>query len=286
MNRSRPPGRLKQRAITALLLLPVVVGALVYLPSAWLGVAVGVFVLVAAREWAMLSGLTRVGEQTAYLMVLALIGVVGLWVVHDIPAAAAVVAALGVIWWICALVGLLAASDSYGGIFRFLPVRLVAGVLALVPAWLTTIYLHATDPKSPAGVLFVFALVWIADSSAYFVGKAWGRTKLAPNVSPGKTVEGLLGAVAAVVVLAYICGTMIWHLQGSILFMWIAVAVTALFFSVVGDLVESKLKRVAGVKDSGTWLPGHGGALDRIDALTAAVPAFVFAWVLLLDIQA
>jgi phosphatidate cytidylyltransferase len=131
-------------------------------------------------------------------------------------------------------------------------------------------------------MLFAFTLVWLADSAAYFVGKTWGHTPLAPRISPGKTIEGLLGGVAAVVVLAYFCGTMIWQLNGYSLILWVLLANVTMLFSVVGDLVESKLKRLAGTKDSGSGLPGHGGFLDRIDSLTAAIPTFAFGWVLFL----
>jgi phosphatidate cytidylyltransferase len=109
-----------------------------------------------------------------------------------------------------------------------------------------------------------------------------GRTKLAPHISPGKTVEGVAGGVLAVVLLAWLCGTMLWKFEGILLAMWTGLAALTALFSVAGDLTESKLKRIAGVKDSGRLLPGHGGVLDRIDALTAAAPVFGLGVILLL----
>jgi phosphatidate cytidylyltransferase len=134
-------------------------------------------------------------------------------------------------------------------------------------------------------LLFILVMVGVADTAAYAAGHAFGRTKLAPTVSPGKTVEGVLGGAVGVVLLSYFCGTMLWHFAGRQLAEWVGMTVLAGLVSVIGDLSESKLKRVAGVKDSGTLLPGHGGILDRIDAVTAAAPVFTWGWLLLFDVH-
>lgn len=144
-----------------------------------------------------------------------------------------------------------------------------AGFAVLVPAGL------AMDSLKPAEVLVVLVLVWIADSAAYFVGRAWGRRKLAPAISPGKTWEGavggLIGAALYAIIIAFFTD------PGA----WLALVVTALLLgmaSIVGDLFESAVKRQAGVKDSGALLPGHGGILDRIDSTTAALPLAALLW--------
>jgi phosphatidate cytidylyltransferase len=163
---------------------------------------------------------------------------------------------------------------------------LIAGVLTLVPAWAALGWLHLGDPGAPRLLLFVLLLTVAADTAAYFAGHAFGRTRLAPAISPGKTVEGVAGGVAGVVLLAYFYGTMVVDLHGSALALWLALAAASGLVSVLGDLNESKLKRIAGAKDSGTLLPGHGGVLDRIDALTAAAPTFAWGWLILFDARA
>jgi phosphatidate cytidylyltransferase len=160
--------------------------------------------------------------------------------------------------------------------------RIVGGFLVLVPLWVAAVYLLAADDERPRVLLFLLVLVWVADSAAYFAGSIMGRTKLAPHVSPGKTVEGVAGGVLGVVLLAWLCGTILWKFEGMLLAMWTGLAAVTALFSVVGDLTESKLKRIAGVKDSGRLLPGHGGVLDRIDALTSAAPVFALGAIFLL----
>jgi phosphatidate cytidylyltransferase len=164
--------------------------------------------------------------------------------------------------------------------------RVVGGFLVLVPLWVAAVYLLAADDETPRVLLFLFVLVWVADSAAYFAGSIMGRTRLAPHVSPGKTVEGVAGGMLGVVLLAWLCGTMLWKFEGMLLAMWVGLAAVTALFSVVGDLTESKLKRIAGVKDSGRLLPGHGGVLDRIDALTSAVPVFALGVIFLLKLDA
>ncbi|MFQ5936224.1 MAG: phosphatidate cytidylyltransferase [Acidiferrobacterales bacterium] len=281
MSKSRPPGKLRRRALTALVLLPLVVAATTFLPSAWLAVFLGVFVVVAAWEWTILAGLNDIRWQVLYLLVLVGLEVLAIWVAWDDAEAALVLTTLALLWWVWAFIDLQRHGSKASGLFSSRLGKLVTGGLVLLPVWFAAVYLHHADPMKPAALLFAFSLVWLADTSAYFAGRQWGKTQLAPAVSPGKTIEGLIGALAAVTLLAYICGTMIWHLHGFKLVIWLFVALGTALFSVVGDLVESKLKRLSGAKDSGSWLPGHGGVLDRIDAVTAAVPVFACGWIML-----
>ena len=141
---------------------------------------------------------------------------------------------------------------------------IAAGVIVLIPAG------YALAVLQPRQVLAALILVWVADTAAYFVGRKWGRRKLAPSISPGKSWEGAWGGIAAAVAYAIICGTFLLGPVG-----WLTLAVTAALLaaiSIVGDLFESAAKRQAGVKDSGTLLPGHGGIMDRIDSATAVLP--------------
>jgi phosphatidate cytidylyltransferase len=143
-----------------------------------------------------------------------------------------------------------------------------AGFAVLVPAGLALLVLQ------PLHVLLVLILVWIADSAAYFVGRRWGRRRLAPSISPGKSWEGAGGGVIGALAYAIICG---FFIEGLAWAPYLAAAAVLAIVSIVGDLFESAAKRQAGVKDSGTLLPGHGGILDRIDSATAVLPLAALA---------
>jgi phosphatidate cytidylyltransferase len=266
---------LKQRIITVLLLVPPLLVALFYLSSPWIAALFGVFVLAGAWEWATLCDL-RGSRRIAYVGAVMAVGTAAVFFAATIPRAFLAVLVLGACWWLYAL---LALHRSFGAIYHSCVGRRVAGFLVLIPAWVAVTLLHATDARAPSLLVFVLVLVAFSDTGAYAAGHAFGRTKLAPTISPGKTLEGALGGLVAVLLLAYICGTLFWEYEGAALAMWLLLAGITALVAVLGDLVESKVKRVAGVKDSGTLLPGHGGVLDRIDAITAAVPVFALGWI-------
>jgi phosphatidate cytidylyltransferase len=159
-------------------------------------------------------------------------------------------------------------------LWRNISTRTLAGLLILVPAWTAVVYLQGLSDQGPAYVLFLLLLIWCADTAAYFGGRAWGKRKLLVNVSPGKTWEGAGSALVAVGVLSWV-GAHILGVAAEQLSVFIGLSLVTVLFSILGDLIESMYKRQAGLKDSGTLLPGHGGVLDRIDSLTAAAPIFV-----------
>lgn len=216
-------------------------------------------VLLAAHEWARLC---RLGTGAAWLyaaatsVVFVAAGMLGL--------ERALFGAAALFWLAVAPVwmwrGVRAESTTALG---------AAGVAVLVPAGLAMLVLR------PAEVLVVLALVWIADTGAYFVGRAWGRRKLAPSISPGKTWEGAIGGLLGAAAYAIICGILIQELAWA---PFLAIAVLLAMLSIAGDLFESAVKRQAGVKDSGSLLPGHGGLLDRIDSATATLPVAALLW--------
>ena len=148
----------------------------------------------------------------------------------------------------------------------------VTAAPALVPAWLSLMRLRLDQPNGAQWMLFVLILVWVADIGAYFFGGRYGRLHLAPAVSPGKTWEGVLGGVILATVIA-VCGSL-WFRIPPVLFVPLCLAGVA--FSIVGDLTESLLKRFAGIKDSGSVFPGHGGVMDRINSVTGAAPVLLF----------
>lgn len=273
---------LKQRIVTAIALIAPLLAALYLLPPIGIVVLFGVFIAAAAWEWGGLSGLKRFA-RVGYVALVVVIGAVAITAGLSDRNVVQIVLAIACAWWLWAMVELNRVSS---GLFFSTAGKLVVGILTMVPAWLALSVLHATDPRRPLLLLFVILAVAVADTAAYAAGHAFGRTKLAPSISPGKTVEGVVGGAVGVMLLAYICGTMVWNFEGRRLGAWVVLVTVAGLVSVIGDLSESKLKRVIGVKDSGKLLPGHGGVLDRIDALTAAAPVFAWGWLVLFDTHA
>jgi phosphatidate cytidylyltransferase len=268
---------LKLRILSVAVVLPLFVAAMFLLPNSWWSIALLAPLLVAGHEWARLAAFGRSGE--ALFLAALLAGCALLWII-ELPAAARpapapafsdrVIYALGTAFW-CVIapcwLWLKIAVRKHA-------VLAATGLIVLLPAWLALARLQ-NDARL---LLLLLTVVWIADIAAYFTGRALGGRKLAPAISPGKTWAGVGGAFAAVAVYA-------WVLHFSLFWAFDLHTTIAIFFSmtvlsIVGDLLESWLKRTAGVKDSGSIFPGHGGMLDRIDGITAALPlaALLFTW--------
>lgn len=261
---------LRQRLLVALVLIPLFVAVLFLLPQwAW-ALALGVVVLLAAHEWARLSGFGPSFER--FYLVATLVVLLGCYRALETGAAlASALAVLATLFWLgLAPLWLVRGWRAEGPLARML-----TGWVLLLPTWVAMLELRLIGPGL---VLFVMGLIWLADSAAYFAGHRWGRHKLAPRISPGKTWEGVGGALAAAGLLALLVGAS----SPNLLLAGHAVPVPALLaaslflvaVSVEGDLFESHIKRLAGVKDSSLLIPGHGGVLDRIDSQTSALPVF------------
>lgn len=257
---------LKQRVATAAVLLGFFLIAVFLFPTSWFAVVMLAFVLAGAAEWWRLCGLERSWKEVASLSAMTAILVLAWWFRDS---SALFIAAAGTLWWLLALTSLwwFPATESAIGI------KVLSGVAVLVPAWGSLVYLHQTNLSL---LVALFLVVWLSDSGAFFAGRRWGRRKLAPVISPGKTIEGMVGGIVATVVFAVVSSAWIGADIACGL-LWMGVCVLASLACVVGDLWESKMKRAANVKDSGSLLPGHGGVLDRIDSVTAAAPVFVVA---------
>jgi phosphatidate cytidylyltransferase len=261
---------LLQRIVTAFLLLAGFLGAMFLAGRVGWMLTCALFVLGGAWEWARLSGWSaRASAAWLLACVVAMAGVAGVdaaWLDASLFGAALAYWLVAAPWWI----------------FRerawpHPAWRAVAGALVLLPAWWALVRLHDIGAVFLLGLM---AVIWISDTAAYFAGRAFGRRKLAPRISPGKTWEGLLGALVATAAYALALDAVggAWREQFDVSLPLLVVLVWALvLLGVLGDLFESWIKRVAGVKDSGTLLPGHGGVLDRIDALTPALPAAALA---------
>lgn len=257
---------LKQRVVTAAILAPLVLAGLFSLSGGAFALLIGVVVLLSAWEWANLAGIERPALRLGYMLALALLMLAG-WFGGAAYAAwplwLAAIGWLANLYWVARYP---ARSDQW----RAPAVRLAMGLWVLLPCWVGFIQLRESGVE---WLLYVLLLVWLADTGAYFAGRRFGRRKLAPRVSPGKSWEGVYGGLVASALLAlgFIAWTDIGRGEGA----WLVVATLMVtLVSVLGDLLESMLKRLRGLKDSGNLLPGHGGVLDRIDSLTAAVPLF------------
>jgi phosphatidate cytidylyltransferase len=261
---------LKQRVITALILGPLVVWATLALASPWFAVVAAVVFCLGAWEWGVLAGLGK-GVSVAYAAAIgaAFAGTYP-WVGADGTALQAVLG-VGLLWWVAALLLVMRFPGGSGIWGRSRILRLSAGILILFPSWLALVALH--ERAAPGFALLVMVLVSAADIGAYFAGRRFGKHKLAPRVSPGKTWEGFGGAVGITLITA---AAGIWALgvAGAHAAAFAVLCVLTVAVSVLGDLVESMFKRMVGAKDSSALLPGHGGILDRIDSLTAAAPVF------------
>lgn len=265
---------LKQRIITALILAPIFVVGLFFLPPLGFAVFTGAVLTVGAWEWANLSGVVSMLGRIVYA--LAIGAIIALIIGYFVPDDATPLLWMVAFWWLVALL-LVVRFPAYSGFWKSPFTRLLMGLPVLVGAWLGLNYLRSGEfslgrlDNNLLLILFGFCVVWIADIGAYFAGRAWGKRKLAPRVSPGKSWAGVYGGLASAVGLGLIVAVLAQCSVGETLLLMIIVGVTALV-SVLGDLYESMLKRFRGVKDSSQLLPGHGGILDRVDSLTAALP--------------
>lgn len=261
-----------KRVITAAILIPLVILGIFYLPSTYFGIAVALILSLAAWEWSYLAGLRVLWKRILYVGLLwwgfsagqLLPDLVVLWI--------------SLVWWFFAYYLVIRYPNIRDYIADRWLTRCVMGFLVLIPCLQALMILHK---KNPLLVLFVLCIIWAADTGAYFIGSKWGKRKLIPEVSPGKTREGLWGGLGAALVVALIFG-LATRTAFHTWFLWGILVIFVVFFAVIGDLFESVLKRLAGVKDSGQWLPGHGGVLDRIDSLTAAVPIFTLGLLMLI----
>ncbi len=264
----------KTRVIAALIMAPVAICAILFLPTAWLAALAALVFLTGLWEWLKLSGVDDSLPRTVLLVLNLLLMVLIVWASGVSLVLFQLASLAGAAWWLVALLWLrfFHFGADHGGYARAL--KLAAGTLAIVPAWAALVLIHAEKPSGHYWLLTALVIVWAADSGAYFAGRHFGKHKLAPRISPNKTIEGLLGGLVAGLVVAAVFGS----LAGATLAQMpalLGVAAITVLASVLGDLFESLLKRQAGAKDSGHLIPGHGGVLDRIDGVLAALPVFV-----------
>lgn len=263
------------RVLTALVLVPLFLWVVWLAPLPVLPLFLAAVFLLGAWEWSRLMGLGPPPLRAGYTALNAVLMLLS-WVYLARGLPAWPVVAAGVVWWLVALTLLRRFSRDANRGVRSRRAAGLAGVLIIVPAWFAVVALHRDGPYGAYWVTVLLLLVWGSDIGGYAAGRCWGRRKMAPAVSPGKTWEGAAGSLVLGLIAA---GAM--HMAGLSLgfapvwpvwFLVLPIAIAAIVFGIVGDLFESMMKRQRGLKDSGTLLPGHGGVLDRIDALVAAAP--------------
>ncbi|MBE9516023.1 MAG: phosphatidate cytidylyltransferase [Proteobacteria bacterium] len=265
---------LKQRLITGFTLAALMLAVLLYFPLYGVAIVFGVFAIGSLWEWSHLSGISSVSVRLLYTLTLTAVGIM-LYI--DIASGSLeiinIALYLAVVWWLYALVvELMINKDQNRGLLKSPYMKLLAGGLIMVPGWASAVYMHSFTPQLEAGLLFIVVVVGMSDTAAFFVGRSLGRHKLAPTVSPGKTIEGFAGGLLFVALTAILFGRLMWAWSWQDVAFLVVISMVAASFGVVGDLVESRIKRLAGAKDSGTLLPGHGGFMDRTDAFFAASP--------------
>jgi phosphatidate cytidylyltransferase len=262
---------LKQRILTALVLAPIAIAAVLLLDTPVFALCLGVVFALGLLEWSRLIGIRLVYPRLALVAIAVALG--GIAWQYRARGGLELAVFAGAAWWMIAPFWLLNTDFAATPRKRWLSVKALAGLLAVVPAWAAALLLHGTEPRGPYWLLFVVLLVWCADVGAYFAGRRFGKRKLAPRISPGKTTAGVYGALLACAAFALAAG---WWLRpaGWALATLVVLSLVTVLFSIVGDLFESLIKRHSNLKDSGTIFPGHGGVFDRLDSLFAALPVF------------
>ena len=258
---------LKHRIITALILAPLALAGIFGTEVQGFYWFVGVIVAIAAWEWARISGYEAQSLRVSYAVYVAI------WLIFVRYIPAAPILYIGLAWWVIAIILVM----RYPGTSRFWrqrSVKLAIGLLVLIPFWKAMLTLREAemlvDQNLGVNLVILYALlvIWAADTGAYFAGRAFGKAKLAPAVSPGKSWAGAWGGLACTIALAVFAAL---YLNLNAIELIVITIITGIL-SIFGDLTESMFKREAGIKDSSSLLPGHGGVLDRIDSLTAAIP--------------
>lgn len=265
---------LKQRILTAIVLIPLVLWGIISLPNHYYALLLAVIVVLGAKEWGTMA---RLSSSIKYVYLVAfVITLYGCWLaLQQFDNFASRLLYVACAWWLYAFVALAQYNSGHSRVMWNSLLRSFIGLLVLIPTFISLYVLRSHPQFGAQLVIYLLVLIWLADSAAYFAGRRWGKQKLLPNVSPGKTWQGVYGAMVASISFSIVYALYNDAIQGSQVIIFVLISFVTVVFSIHGDLVESLFKRQVNIKDSGQLLPGHGGMLDRIDSLTAAAPVFV-----------
>lgn len=263
---------LKQRIITAALLIPLVIWSIFALSSQNFTYALAAILFLATLEW---NNFVSYQNKVMGWIFSVLTTLTYLYITYlENLQVFEIIIYLALLWWVMAVFLLSRFPFKEDHLLHKKPVKIIVGFVMILSTFIALNLLRNTSAYGPDYVMYLLLIIWFADSGAYFAGRAWGKHKLIPNVSPGKTWEGVAGAIALTLIVALIAINIL-HVPSSQSMFFIVITLITVFYSVVGDLSESMFKRMVNLKDSGQLLPGHGGILDRIDSLTAALPVFL-----------
>ena len=274
---------MKQRIITALVIAPLVIAAIFLLPLKFFMLFAAAIFLLASREWGGFVCKAKT-NLVLYLFTIVLATTIfilpidQLWIDGAANPIISYCLGVAVVWWCLSLAMVVSYPKTAAIWAKSEVIKKLFGLCTLVPFFWGMLLLRSINITSDFYygaelLMFVFALVWAADTGAYFCGKNFGKHKLAANVSPGKTIEGFVGGLISAILVAFV-GSQLLNIPSEKMVLFLIASFVTTCVSALGDLNESIFKREAGLKDSGNLLPGHGGILDRIDSLTAAVPIF------------
>lgn len=271
---------LKQRILTALVLAPLVIWALFGLSDKLLLLLFAVILLGGAWEWSTLAGMQNHFSRFLFLFIQSGLVLFCWWMIVSSFGVTTIILVSAVLAWFVILFWLVMYERGKLQIQLSKTIRILLGLLLLSVCFYSIATIVVTFENDREFILLLFLLIWGADVAAYFSGKAFGKNKLAPRISPGKSWQGVAGALLMTIVIATVAWS-VMNYPANLLPKLIALSLLVVILSVVGDLFESLLKRQVGIKDSSNLLPGHGGVLDRIDSMIAAGPVYALGMILL-----
>ena len=263
---------LKYRLLTAFLMGPLILWAVYALPENLFALFAFILVSLGAWEWSAFADL-RSPMQRGLFIAINIILFIAVLYLQNIELNIFVIMA-SLLWWILCIPLLIFFPLQKNNIINSKAIKIFIGVILLLATIVSMVHIRNNPVYGSEFVLFLILLIWFADSGAYFAGRAFGKNKLIPNVSPGKTWEGVAGALVTTFVVTLVAIKLL-NISSSHSLVFILITFVTVVYSIVGDLSESMFKRMANIKDSGHILPGHGGILDRIDSLMSAFPVFV-----------
>ena len=270
---------LKYRLLTAFLMGPLILWAIYAMPEQYFSVFALVLVSLGAWEWSAFSGWVKPAQRATFFLLSSVLFSVILFLQNEILNISLV--AVSLLWWAICIPLLRSFPFNPNNLIHKQAVTTLIGVILLLGTFVSMILIRNNPSYGSEYVLYLIFIIWFADSGAYFAGRSLGKNKLIPNVSPGKTWEGVAGAFIVTLIVA-IASINILDVPTSQAVIFIIITELTVLYSIVGDLSESMFKRMANIKDSGHILPGHGGILDRIDSLMSGFPVF-FAGLMLME---